>query len=88
MCSQSVGSRALCELSVSKLSPQLLSALESATQNFQWTEIIELIEEIRQQEKAVATALNDHLQQFQYTQILQAIRLAQAIASSAVSKES
>ena len=86
--SPSVGSRSLCELSLSQLSPQLLSALESATQNFQWTEIIALIEEIRQQDKAVATALNDHLQQFQYTQILQAIRLAQAIASSAVSKES
>ncbi|MEL6814304.1 MAG: AAA family ATPase [Cyanobacteria bacterium J06598_3] len=66
----------LSELPLSHLPTELLEALETATLEFQWTQIVALIEDIRLQDTVVAEALNQALQQFNYDQILQAIQAA------------
>ncbi|MEO1791125.1 MAG: ATP-binding sensor histidine kinase [Cyanobacteria bacterium J06629_19] len=63
-------------LSLSHLSPALLSELTAAAHQFQWAKMVTLVEEIRQQDEVVAAALDYHLQQFQYTAILKATQAA------------
>ncbi|MEL6553713.1 MAG: AAA family ATPase [Cyanobacteria bacterium J06621_11] len=75
----------LQNLSLSELSPELLTALEKATIDFQWTELVELIEQVHQQDETLAEALNQTLQQFQYAQILQAIEAAKPSSPSSSS---
>ena len=74
----SVTPPAAISLTLSQLSPELLTALENATVEFQWTKITELIAIIHKQDVAAAEALNQALQQFRYDQILQAIQAAKS----------
>ncbi|MEL7334178.1 MAG: response regulator, partial [Cyanobacteria bacterium J06560_2] len=56
------------------LSPQLVSALESATLRLNWDEILEIVEEIRVQDAALAAQLEQTVHHFQYGKILESIQ--------------
>ncbi|WP_158535073.1 PAS domain S-box protein [Acaryochloris thomasi] len=60
--------------SLAQLSPQLLAELEAATLRLQWDQLLALIGNIHEQDKALADRLTRTVHNFQYTQILQAIQ--------------
>jgi signal transduction histidine kinase/DNA-binding response OmpR family regulator len=59
---------------LSALSPQLLEDLESATRRIQWDRLLQMIEQIRSQDEALAEALTITVHRFHYAHILQAIQ--------------
>lgn len=58
---------------LSSLRPEVLEALESATRRLQWNQILQIIESIGTDDRALATALTQTVYNFQYARILNAI---------------
>ncbi len=61
---------------LARLSPQLLSDLEAAILRLQWDRILRLIEEIHEQDMALADRLARTVHNFQYGSILKALQVA------------
>ncbi|MEM9165230.1 MAG: response regulator, partial [Cyanobacteria bacterium P01_F01_bin.4] len=61
-------------MALSGVSPQLLADLEAATLRLHWDQILQLIEEIRIQDRGLADRLISTVHNFQYTQILESIQ--------------
>ena len=64
----------LDDKALARVSPQLVAALESATQRLQWDEILQLIAEIRAEDDLLGDRLQQTVHNFQYSQILQSIQ--------------
>lgn len=68
----------LSTAALSGLPPVLLNQLQSATLKLQWTQLLTIIEKIRQQDSELATSLQQTVEDFHYRQITQSIQRVKA----------
>jgi len=61
----------LDSVAIARLSPQLRRALEQATRRIDWSQLFQLIDEVRQDDATLADSLSQAVQGFEYGKLLQ-----------------